>query len=211
MQSNSSFYVQPSAKTYTFSTDIRSRTDWEPRNWEIPQILSIQTQNEKLSELLFNGEFPWSLMLRFFTYQNFQKMKQQNKGVAGTGTLHDWTQNSRVNYLELVVDSAMTAVFLWSSSLLAPTSLSTCRPSLRKKKVGVALISHEVLNSCCIVATWQNHLWIRQVLQLFLKISREKGDAWSFWSHSLIMDFTFCNDLTNDENFLTPKSNNFNT
>jgi hypothetical protein len=26
--------------------------------------------------------------------------------------------------------------------------LSTCRPSLRKKNVGVALISHEVLSSC---------------------------------------------------------------
>jgi len=48
------------------------------------------------------------------------------------------------------LDSRLTiaAVFLWSSAMFPPTSLSTCRPSLRKKNVGVALISHEVLSSC---------------------------------------------------------------
>lgn len=45
-------------------------------------------------------------------------------------------------------ESTMADIFLCSSGLLAPTSLSNCCPSLRKKKVGVAFTSHCVLNSC---------------------------------------------------------------
>ena len=43
---------------------------------------------------------------------------------------------------------ATAATFFSSSGLLAPTSLSTCCPFLRKKNVGVARMSHDELNSC---------------------------------------------------------------
>lgn len=47
-----------------------------------------------------------------------------------------------------LVDSARFINFCWSSWFLTPTSLSTWRPSLKKMNVGVAFMSHEVLNSC---------------------------------------------------------------
>lgn len=60
-------------------------------------------------------------------------------------------------------ESVMAAIFFCSSGLLAPTSLSTCCPSLRKKKVGVALMSHEVLKSCNILnpcsMKWQHDIF----------------------------------------------------
>lgn len=49
--------------------------------------------------------------------------------------------------LEQWLDSANASNFFCSSGLLAPTSLSTRFPSCRKKKVGVACISHEELRS----------------------------------------------------------------
>lgn len=55
----------------------------------------------------------------------------------------DWSQVG-----DLLRRLEMAAAFFLSSSLSAPISLSTCRPSLRKKNVGVALIPHELLNSC---------------------------------------------------------------
>ncbi|KAI3763920.1 hypothetical protein L2E82_13918 [Cichorium intybus] len=47
-----------------------------------------------------------------------------------------------------LVPAAKAPVLLISSSTFAPTSLSNCFPSLRKKKVGLVLMSPDVLNSC---------------------------------------------------------------
>lgn len=63
-----------------------------------------------------------------------------------TGT----NQSLKCYFSESAAESIMASIFFCNSGLFAPTSLSICCPSLRKKKVGVALISHEVLNSCII-------------------------------------------------------------
>ena len=55
-------------------------------------------------------------------------------------------------------ESTIPFIFLRSSGLLAPTSLSNCSPSFRKKNVGVAFISHCVLNSCIITQTIMGHV-----------------------------------------------------
>lgn len=57
-------------------------------------------------------------------------------------------------------ESTIAVIFFWSSGLLAPTSLSICSPSRRKKKVGVALMSHVELKSCPI----KNHYWTSDIL-----------------------------------------------
>lgn len=56
--------------------------------------------------------------------------------------------------------SATVVIFFCSSGLLAPTSLSICSPSLRKKKVGVALISQDELNS-----------WTKQTTKMSCQLS----------------------------------------
>lgn len=50
--------------------------------------------------------------------------------------------------LQWTNESECSIIFFSSSGLLDPTSLSTCSPSFRKKKVGVARISQDELNSC---------------------------------------------------------------
>uniref|UniRef100_A0A2P2LZJ6 Thioredoxin H-type-like n=1 Tax=Rhizophora mucronata TaxID=61149 RepID=A0A2P2LZJ6_RHIMU len=53
----------------------------------------------------------------------------------------------KIHLSDCTTESTMAVIFFCSSGLLAPTSLSNCCPSLRKKKVGVALMSQEVLKS----------------------------------------------------------------
>lgn len=57
-------------------------------------------------------------------------------------------QLSPCHVCDLDCEFKIVLTFFCSSCLFAPTSLSICCPFLRKKKVGVALISHNVLNSC---------------------------------------------------------------